>query len=62
MVDLPAPERPVNQSIAGCWRLTCGARVAVDIERLPVDVVRAPQREMDHPRADRGVGERGRSG
>jgi hypothetical protein len=51
MVDLPAPERPVNQSTpaAGPWR---GARRLVDVERLPVDVLRAAQREVDHPGAD----------
>jgi hypothetical protein len=29
MVDLPAPDRPVNQSVAGFWffRLACASRV-----------------------------------
>ena len=40
MVDLPEPERPVNQSTQGCWPFSRGARRLVDGERLPMDVGR----------------------
>ena len=46
MVDLPAPDRPVNHSTHGFWPFSARARRLVDVERLPVDVLRAPQREV----------------
>ena len=57
MVDLPAPESPVNQSTAGLWPFACAAHRLGDVERLPVDVGGAPQREVDHPGADGEVGQ-----
>ena len=57
IVDLPAPDRPVNQSDARPLALERRARRLVDVERLPVDVGGAPQREADHARADGLVGE-----
>ena len=42
---------------AGRWPLSRGVRRLVDVERLPVDVLRAAQREVEHPGADRLVGE-----
>ena len=57
MVDLPAPERPVNHSTAGFWPFRRGMRLAADVEVLAMDVLRAAQREMEHARGDGGVGE-----
>ena len=58
MVDLPAPERPVNHSTHGLLALERGARARlVDVERLPVDVLRAAQREVEQAGADGGVGQ-----
>ena len=57
MVDLPAPDRPVNHSTAGFWPFMRGVRLAADVEMLPVDVVRAAQREVEHARGDRRVGQ-----
>ena len=57
MVDLPEPDRPVNHSTAGFWPFGLGARILVHVERLPMDVGRAPQTEIDHAGADRRIGE-----
>ena len=57
MVDLPAPERPVNHSTAGFWPFRCGMGLAADVEVLAMDVQRAAQREMQHAAGDRRVGE-----
>ena len=57
MVDLPAPDRPVNHSTAGCWPLIRGVGLAADVEVLAMDVERPAKREMDHPRGDRRVGQ-----
>ena len=57
MVDLPAPDRPVNHSTHGFCALMRGAGGLVDLGRLPVDVGRAAQREVDHPAADRRIGD-----
>ena len=58
MVDLPAPDRPVNQSTHGFWPFSAGARGLVDLERLPVDVgARGAAPKSIMPGADRGVGE-----
>ena len=38
MVDLPAPDRPVNQSTQGFWPFSAARAPLVDVERLPVDV------------------------
>ena len=48
MVDLPAPDRPVNQSTSGFWPFSAARASLVDVERLPVDVLRAAQGEVDH--------------
>ncbi len=32
-------------------------RRTIDLDRLPVDILRAPQREMQHARADGAVGD-----
>jgi hypothetical protein len=55
MVDFPAPERPVSQSTHGFCALS-PARALVDLERLPRDVGRAPQRKVDHTTGNRRVG------
>ena len=57
MVDLPEPDRPVNHSTAGFWPFMAGARLLVHVQRLPMHIGRAAQAEIDHARADRGVGE-----
>ena len=59
MVDLPEPERPVNHRTRASGPSARRAALT-DVERLPVDIGRAAQAELDHARADRGVGERGR--
>ena len=56
MVDFPAPDRPVNHSTAGRC-LFCGAGGLVDLDRLPVHVVRAAQREVQQPGTDGVVGD-----
>ena len=62
MVDLPAPERPVNQRTKAFWSF-CAARARpVDPDRLPMDVLRPAQREMDDAGGNRLVGKSGRSG
>ena len=57
MVDLPAPDRPVNHITHGLLSLQLGARLLVDVERLPVHVLRAAQREVQQAGADRVVGD-----
>ena len=57
MVDLPEPESPVNHSTQGSWPLRLGAGLRVHVERLPMDVGRAPETELDHAGADRRIGE-----
>ena len=55
IVDLPAPDSPVNQTIAG-FCFFSAARSLLPIEkRLPVNVGRAAQAERDHAGADRAV-------
>ena len=57
MVDLPAPDRPVNHSTAGFWPLSAGVGLAADVQMLAMDVERAAKREVEHPAADRRVGQ-----
>ncbi len=57
IVDLPLPERPVIHSTHGRCPFCARARVLVDFGRLPVDVLRAAQREVQHAGADRPVAE-----
>ena len=57
IVDLPAPESPVSQRMHGLWPLSRERAALVDVDRLPVDVVRAAQREVQQPGADRVVGD-----
>jgi hypothetical protein len=51
MVDLPDPDRPVNQMHRGCLVLQGAARRLVQLQRLPVDVAGAAQGKVDHARA-----------
>jgi hypothetical protein len=51
MVDLPEPDRPVNQSTAGLLMFLLGAGVAGDVERLPMDIGGAAQRKSIRPSA-----------
>ena len=44
MVDLPEPDRPVNQSIAGFWPFSAARAGLLDRGRLPMDVGGAAQR------------------
>ena len=56
MVDLPAPDRPVNHSTAGLWRFSAArARLVVTSSACQWMLVRAAQREVDHAGADRRV-------
>ena len=55
MVDLPAPDRPVNHTIAGRCCLSA-TRSALAIQRLPIDVGSAPQSKGNHAGAHRVVG------
>ena len=57
MVDLPAPERPVNHSTQGFCPLMAARARLVHVERLPVHVAGAPEREVQHAGADRVVGD-----
>ena len=57
IVDLPAPDRPVNQTMAGFCLLSAARCGLADQERLPVDIGAAPQPEGDHAGADRMIGE-----
>ena len=57
MVDLPAPDKPVNHNTHGFWLGERGARLLVHIDGLPVDVGGAPQGEVDDAHADGAVGE-----
>jgi hypothetical protein len=57
IVDLPAPDRPVNHSTQGRCPFSA-ARAGATSSVLPVDVVRAAQREVQHARADGVVAER----
>jgi hypothetical protein len=52
MVDLPEPDSPVNQMHSGCLVLDRGARGLVHLQRLPVDIAGAAQREIEHAGAD----------
>ena len=56
MVDLPEPERPVNQTIAAFWCLM-RARAALSTDRdVAVHVGGTSQPEVDHPRGGRLIG------
>ena len=57
IVDLPAPDRPVNQTMAGFCLFSAARSRLADEERLPVDVGAAPQPEGDHAGADGMIGE-----
>ena len=46
----------MNHSTAGFWPFIAARGLARDIERLPMHVLRAAQSEVDHARADGGVG------
>ena len=57
MVDLPAPESPVNHNTQGFCSLRPRPRCLVDRQLLPPHIGRAAQAELDHARRDGGVGE-----
>ena len=57
MVDLPAPERPVYQRTQARCCLMAARAALVHLQRLPVDVLRAAQREVQHAGADRLAGQ-----
>ena len=57
IVDLPEPDRPVSHTTPGRWLFSLGAGRLVDPDVLPVDVVRAPQREVQQAGTDRVLGE-----
>jgi hypothetical protein len=57
MVDLPDPDRPVNQRITGFWAFNARPCGFVDSELLYVDIGGAAQREGDHPGRQRGIAE-----
>ena len=57
MVDLPAPERPVNHRTVGRWPALRPRADLGHVERLPMHVGGAAQGEIDEPHADRVVGE-----
>ena len=62
MVDLPEPDRPVNHRQRGDWPLIARALGLVDVERLPVHVGGAAQREVERAAGDRREASGGRSG
>ena len=51
MVDLPAPDRPVNHSSRGLLVLERGMGVAVDVDRLPMDVLARRSAKWSMPAA-----------
>ena len=55
MVDLPEPDRPVNQRQRGCWPLIAARAALSTSSVLPVDVGGAAQGEIQHAGGDRGV-------
>jgi hypothetical protein len=54
IVDLPEPDRPVNHRQRGLLALDRGALGLVDVERLPVHVGGAVQREVERAAGDGG--------
>ena len=60
MVDLPAPERPVNHTIAGFCFLSAARSRLADQERLPMDVGRRGAARTRSCRRRRCVGDSGR--
>ena len=56
MVDLPDPDRPVNQQHKGFLALCHSALGLVHIQRLPVDVLASPQGKLDHANTGGSVG------
>ena len=50
MVDLPEPDRPVNQRHRGYLMLLIGAGCLVEFQCLPMDIAGPPQGEVDHAR------------
>ena len=57
IVDLPAPDRPVNHRIAGRWCLSARARLAGYRQVVAMDIGRAAQAVGDHARRRGFVGE-----
>jgi hypothetical protein len=57
MVDLPEPESPVNHSTRGFWFLSAACASRLMSSRLPMDILRAPQREVQHARRHGAVGD-----
>jgi hypothetical protein len=55
IVDLPAPERPVNQSTLRTLALLRRLGLARDVDGLPVDVGGAAQGEVQKAGGDGGV-------
>ena len=60
MVDLPAPDSPVNQMIAGCWCFSAARSVLPIRSGCQWMLVAAAQAEGDHAGADGAVGDSGR--
>ncbi len=56
MVDLPAPDNPVNQTIARRLPLQRGALGLADGQGLPIDIGGTAQGESDHAGRDGPVG------
>ena len=57
MVDLPAPRQAGQPDDRRLLALLRRMRLAADVDMLPVDVLRAAQREVDHAGGDRRVGQ-----
>ena len=55
MVDLPAPDRPVNHSTLGFCEFCRARETPVDVDGLPMDVLRTAQREIKHAGTDGAV-------
>ena len=62
MVDLPAPDRPVNHSTAGLLCFSRARSARADGEVLAMDVGRAAQAEVDHAGGRPSRWNSGRSG
>ena len=57
MVDLPAPRQAGEPQHRRLLALQPGMGLAADVERLPMDILRPPQREVQHARRDRRIAE-----
>ena len=51
MVDLPAPDRPVNHSTAGRWPLSAAWVSRLTSRCWRWMLLRSPKREVEHPQA-----------